>query len=247
MVTRVMLLAAGLVMVSMAVAQAQPSVQTSLDGRTTLIQSDVGDERWAITHDPGAATATGNVFFPGGGDAAFIYCDILGQSGDNFNLSCFGSDACPGAPCTPAQWNPLGPVTLPGSFFSPPGGSPLTTNPCPSDMERAGAQCIDRDIRAAQDFRNATVTCHNLGRSLCPIEVLIACDNLELSPGAGAPVSCGEATDGTAARIMWTGAQSTPFNADIYANLACYRGNNELFKCSGAELHEFFCCQAARQ
>jgi len=244
--TKVTLLAMGLVVGSMAVAQAQPSVQTSLDGRTTLIQKDVGNERWAISHDPGAATATGNVFRPGD-DAAFVYCDILGEDGDDFDLNCFGADACPSAPCSPAEWDLLGPVTLPASFFSPPGGSPLTTNPCPADMQRAGAQCIDRDIRAAQDLRNATVTCDGLGRSLCPIEVLIACDNLELSKGPGAPVSCGDATDEGAARIMWTGSQNTPFGSDIYANLACYRGDNALIKCSSADLHEFFCCQAAWQ
>jgi hypothetical protein len=228
-----------------AVAQAQ--TQTSLDGRVTLIQRDVGPERWAITHDPESQTATGNIFFPGGGDAAFVYCEILGQDGDEFDLDCFGADACPSAPCTPAEWDPLGPVTLPASFLSPPNGEPLTANPCPGGTERVGDDCVDTDIRAGQNFTNATVTCHDLGRSVCSVETLMACDSLDLSKAAGAPVSCGDATDDGAARIIWTSGQSAAFAGNIFNNVACYRGDNILEQCSNADIHEFFCCQPARQ
>jgi hypothetical protein len=239
----------GLVCALAAAAGAQ--TQTAFDGSVTLIQRDVpaGDdvERWAITHDPERNTATGNIFFPGGGDAAFVFCEILGQDGDNFNLDCFGADACPSAPCTPAEWDPLGPVTLPASFLSPPNGEPLTANPCPADMERAGADCIDRDIRAGQNYTNATITCHNIGRSICSAGVLMACDSIPLSIEPGAPVSCGDATDEGAGRVMWTNGQQAPFGTDIFSNVVCYAGNNQAIQCDSADIHEFFCCQPARQ
>jgi len=232
-------------------ATAAAQTQTSLDGRVTLIQRDVqiGEEtqRWAISHDPASATATGNVFFPGGGDAAFVWCEILGQDGDDFDLDCFGADACPSAPCTPAEWDALGPVTLPASFLSPPNGDPLTPNPCPAGMERVGASCIDQDIRAGQNLTDATTTCHNAGRSVCSAEVLMACDSLGTSIAAGPPVSCGDATDDGAARVMWTSGHAAPFGANIFSNVSCYAGNNVHTQCANTDIHEFFCCQPARQ
>ena len=47
-----------------------------------VVQKDVGDERWAITYDLDDRTATGNVFFPAGGDPAFISCQTISEKGE---------------------------------------------------------------------------------------------------------------------------------------------------------------------
>lgn len=238
---------AGAVLLLAATCYAQGGVQISLDGRTAMVQKDVGVERWAIIHNPEANSVTGNVFFSDGSDPAFVWCEILGQTGSNFNLDCYGSDPCPSAPCTPAEWDPLGPVTLPASFLAPPGGSPLTANPCPSDMVRIGAECIDQELRAPQNLGGAMGTCNALGRSLCDFEAILACDVLEPLKGPGAPLSCGDVTDDAGQTIWTSSTHGDAANPSTVDNLTCYKGSNTIVQCHSPDLNAFFCCQPARQ
>jgi subtilisin family serine protease len=106
----------------------QSGVQITPDGSRTLISKDVAGQRWAIGREQSDGTVTGNVFQPSGGDPQFVYCTQLGidpQSGA-ISLSCSGAGRCVAAPCTADQWTPIGDVTLPGSFFAPPLGTPTS-------------------------------------------------------------------------------------------------------------------------
>jgi hypothetical protein len=65
-------------------------VQTTPDDKRTLVNKDIGTERYAISRNPNGAV-TGNVFRADGGDLAFLYCFPI-EGPDAF--SCWGADAC---------------------------------------------------------------------------------------------------------------------------------------------------------
>lgn len=120
---RALLSAAVLLVATAPLVFAQSGVRDSRDGTQILVNKDVGEERWAIAYDHATGTITGNVFFPDGGDPAFIWC---AQEGDispvesgapDLELACYGSDACEDAPCAGPAWELIAEVTLPVSFF----------------------------------------------------------------------------------------------------------------------------------
>lgn len=117
-----LLLAAAAVVLAHGGAAAQSGVQVTPDGKQNLISKDVGDQRWAITYDRASGIVTGNVFFPGGGAAAFVWCEPAAEQpgGDDVALACSGADPCDAAPCTREQWSFIATVTLPAAFFEPP-------------------------------------------------------------------------------------------------------------------------------
>jgi hypothetical protein len=128
-------------------AFAQHTIQVTPDQKRNLISKDINGQRWAITYNLDDNTVVGNVFFPGGGDPQFVWCQQTGVQGDQFTFSCSGAPACTVAPCSPNQWTFISDVTLPQSFFYPPGGVPVPTptpmpNPTPSDAP-AGMNLCD--------------------------------------------------------------------------------------------------------
>lgn len=94
-------------------------VQVSPDGARTLINKDVGTERWGITRNADG-TVTGNVFFTDGRAPVFLSCVETASTATELTLRCDSADGCVGAPCAPTLWTSLGEVTLPLSFFEPP-------------------------------------------------------------------------------------------------------------------------------
>jgi hypothetical protein len=91
----------------------------------TLVSKDVGGERWAITFDPDDGSVTGNVFFPGGGEPRFVFCEASGQQGPNLAFTCSGADRCTSSPCSPSEWAFIADVLLPATFFAAPIGVDL--------------------------------------------------------------------------------------------------------------------------
>jgi len=90
--------------------------QETPNGMHALVSKDVGNERWAITLNRDDRTVTGNVFFPEGGDPAFLSCSqVIGHSR---SFDCFGAGPCVDSSCED-QYTPLGLVTLPVDFFGP--------------------------------------------------------------------------------------------------------------------------------
>jgi hypothetical protein len=103
-------------------------LRTTPDGAQTLINKDVGAERWAITRNADGSV-TGNVFFADGRDPAFVSCEEIGTTATEVMLRCSGADRCPLAPCAPGRWSFIAEVSLPLSFFQPPAPPPLPTGP----------------------------------------------------------------------------------------------------------------------
>ena len=98
------------------IAAADRGYQETPDGMHALVSKDVGNERWAITLNRDDRTVTGNVFFPEGGDPAFVSCDQ--ETGAPTTFECFGAGPCVTEGCQ-NQYTPLGVVTLPNDFFGP--------------------------------------------------------------------------------------------------------------------------------
>jgi len=119
-------------------AQVPSGSTLSPDGRSFLVNKDLGNERWTINvnlygNAPGdIINVTGNIFRADGGPASFVTClvrsDSTGSLADpdsTFRLSCSGSDACTftAESCARDAWTPIADdVPVPASFFLPPGG-----------------------------------------------------------------------------------------------------------------------------
>ena len=109
--------------------RAVAQIQQTPDSARYLINRFVPpNEQWAISYNFEDLTLTGNVFKTDGGEPSFIWCqftdiDYSENPSDNaYTLTCFGSDACSEAPCTPAQWTEIAAgIPLPASFLLPPG------------------------------------------------------------------------------------------------------------------------------
>lgn len=120
---------------SAAVAAAQSGVRVTRDGRRALVSKDVGGQRWAITRNPDG-TVTGNVF-SAGGPPQFVWCEEQSATEADVELSCWGADRCERAPCPPERWSFIADVTLPASFFAPPGAAAPTPVPTPTPLASA--------------------------------------------------------------------------------------------------------------
>jgi len=119
-------------------AQSPAGSTLSPDGRSFLVNKDLGNERWTINvnlygNDPGnVINVTGNIFRADGGPASFVTCLVRSDSDGTltdpdslFRLSCSGSDACTttAEACARDAWTPIADdVSVPASFFLPPGG-----------------------------------------------------------------------------------------------------------------------------
>lgn len=95
-------------------------VQLTPDRKSTLINKDVSDQRWAITLNGDDSTVTGNVFFPDGSDPAFLWCTREGQDDVDVILDCYGADRCAAGGCQAVDWTSLFEVRVPEAFFQPP-------------------------------------------------------------------------------------------------------------------------------
>jgi hypothetical protein len=96
-------------------------LQLTPGGVRTLINKDIGGERWTITRNDDG-TVTGNVFVSDGGAPKFVWCNEKSAGADVVDLACFGADACvreASGACPSADWQFIAPVSMPRSFFEP--------------------------------------------------------------------------------------------------------------------------------
>ncbi|HZR80486.1 MAG TPA: hypothetical protein VFD92_05240 [Candidatus Binatia bacterium] len=127
-------------------AWAQSALQVTPDGKRTLINKQVGDERWAITLNADDATVTGNVS-EAGGSAAFLFCTPgLTTDREDVALSCQSAPPCTVAPCPGSQWTFADDVALPLSFFAPPAGPTPTPVPTAALSDLRGLWQFDYAI-----------------------------------------------------------------------------------------------------
>lgn len=120
-----------LVLATAGVAHAQAGFQLTPDGRRSLINRDIGEERWAIAYDFDDRSLTGNVFFRDGRAPAFVWCERVGDDGNpdpravEITYSCSGAAGCAASGCSPDDWQVIDPaIRLPGSFLQPPRPAP---------------------------------------------------------------------------------------------------------------------------
>jgi hypothetical protein len=130
---------AALAVTSAAHAQVPSGSTLSPDRQSFLVNKDLGNERWTInvnlfSTDPNdIINVTGSIFRADGGPASFVICLVRSDSTGSltdpnsvFRLSCSGSDACTttAESCARSSWTPISnDVTVPASFFLPPGGA----------------------------------------------------------------------------------------------------------------------------
>jgi putative iron-regulated protein len=91
----------------------------------TLVNKDVGGQRWAIVQNQSTGIVTGNVFdVAGGSGVQFIYCADASE-GDGVAVfgSCFVAGPCDAAGCNAEDWQPIaGNPEVGASFFAPGAG-----------------------------------------------------------------------------------------------------------------------------
>lgn len=109
-------------------ARAQSDATVTPEGQYTLVQKNLGTQRWAIVRDQTSKTITGNIFNPEGG-SQFVWCNHLGGEA----YSCVGNNGCNAEPCT---WATIADVTIPEWFFQVRGGPAPTAAPTPRPTPR---------------------------------------------------------------------------------------------------------------
>lgn len=137
-------------------ANAQSGIQITPDGKRSLINRDLGDERWAISYDFDDRTVTGNVFFRDGRPPAFVWCERVSDDGNpdpgtvEITFSCSGAQSCRTTACAAADWTVINPaVTLPGAFLVPPPASEGSDR-VPTTTEELFAYLVRADYRALE-------------------------------------------------------------------------------------------------
>lgn len=119
------LLAVLALIVAPSLAAAQSGVQWTRERDATVVSKDVGAERWAITYRLADGRVIGNVFRTDGGPPSFIDCNRTSVNDTDATFDCYGAEACAGAPCPTSQYTLIATgISLPLSFFFPPGDGP---------------------------------------------------------------------------------------------------------------------------
>jgi subtilisin family serine protease len=177
-------------------------IQVTPDGKRTIVNKDVGAERWAITENADDGSVTGNVFRADGGPASFVFCARLGDDGnpDPFQVlidyRCSGADACADATCPASTWSPLGDVTLRGSFFEPPPAS--TTALLPAESGAVGSTA---DVAAAP--AGVQITPDAVRRSLVSKDIAGERWAITRNPDDGTVTGNVFRTDGSDPAFVW--------------------------------------------
>lgn len=95
-------------------------VQWTLERDEAIANTEVGPERWTITYRISDGRVVGNVHHEDGSPSSFVQCNRIEILGNEETFECFGADACSAAPCED-EYAALPDVTVPPSFFLPPG------------------------------------------------------------------------------------------------------------------------------
>lgn len=187
-------------------------LQVTPDRVLTLISKDVGEQRWAITRNDDG-TVTGNVFFPGGGEPQFVWCEPNGTAGATVPLRCLGAAACTGGTaCSAADWTLIAAVELPASFFEPRRDvsiDDLTAAVVAALGDDAGFQAIALAIDAGYALRQIARAA--LGERLRPAGQIVTAGGGVEAP-QGTPLGLLELPDGSAepARALGGRPRITP-------------------------------------
>jgi hypothetical protein len=104
---------------------------------------------------------------------------------------------------------------------------------------RVGQWCVDNFIHSAKNYNEASLACHNLGKSICPIEALMLCD--VLGSALGTQASCVVTTDNST--MHWTADYDAAYGNSVFAGIVVFGQDNKSFKAAVTELFPFYCCE----
>lgn len=112
---------------------------------------------------------------------------------------------------------------------------------CPPDMTRIGASCIDDVASGPHEFDAALAACHDVGKDLCSLERLVACDRIEPEDS-----ECTTATKGSGGQV-WTMTfdltTAAAAEGGIFDAFVLYNSDNSItVETVGSGLHDSFCC-----
>lgn len=119
-----------------------------------------------------------------------------------------------------------------------PGSRPI----CPPDTEQVGSWCIDRAATQNVEFNEAVAVCQAKGRSVCPLEAMIECDQ-NRAGGSYPAFSCAGVTDGTG--WAWTVTPDAADGFNFFAHMTVYQSDNgaNVQSTGIGSLYHAFCCQ----
>lgn len=106
---------------------------------------------------------------------------------------------------------------------------------CPADMEKHGGWCMETSDNAAATRAVALNTCSAKGRSLCPADVLFACD-------ANNGTACAW-TDVSGAHQWAAGYCPQPTSASWHENFMVINGDNLTVCANSAATYGYRCCK----
>jgi len=114
---------------------------------------------------------------------------------------------------------------------------------CPADMDRAGTWCIDKVANASTDGGNSITVCHNEGKTLCPLQAIMTCDQLNIRNGV--TNSCGFRTDTAGALTRTFGIDNDPTGGtSAFNEFVTYAATgNALSADLNATTRSYFCCR----
>ena len=118
---------------------------------------------------------------------------------------------------------------------------------CPDDTDEAAGWCVENlgagsaSVPTPANWATAVSDCDGKGMQLCPLEALMACDQLEPTT-----TGCEDATDGTGGTYdLWTADVQVPTGGgDAYSNLVTFDSNNNVDLESETATNSWLCCTA---
>ena len=106
---------------------------------------------------------------------------------------------------------------------------------------RIGMWCVDNLIHLpSKNFADASAECHDLGKSICPVEALMLCDVLD--DALGTQASCTITTDNNTLRL-WTGTYDASYVESVFQSIMVYGEDNKVFQANLSEIYPFYCCE----
>jgi hypothetical protein len=106
---------------------------------------------------------------------------------------------------------------------------------------RIGAWCVDNLLRLpSKNFEDASVECHALGKSICPVEALMLCDLLDSQVGDQA--SCTITTDSNSL-VLWTGTYDASYGESVFQSIVTYGPDNKAVQANLTQVFPFYCCE----
>lgn len=110
---------------------------------------------------------------------------------------------------------------------------------CPSGTQRVGTWCIESTSRGPSDYSESLFRCHVNGMSLCPLEAIMTCDDVEPSQTGG---SCGVVTD---VNLTVRTSSVDLGSGSVYSRMIGFNGGGNTISVLDRDTpYIYYCCRA---